>query len=362
MTYGGSLVALVRPYYGFLIYVCFSIIRPESLWHWSVPAGNYSRFIAISFLIAWAINGFGNWNLGGARRPTIMLAMFWIWSLLSTLFCQEPEMGLAFLESMTKIVLPAIAGLTLIHSRQDVYALAWTIAASIGYVAYDLNNSYFAGYNRLSFDGFGGMDNNSFTIALVTGVGFCFFLGLSETVWWRRYLAFAFAAFLTHAVFFSFSRGGMLGLIVVGLATAWLIPKSKKNIALMTLGVTLALAMAGTEVVERFSSIKKSSLAGASGSEVDASAESRVELWGVCLKMTLESPLFGKGPDHFPLLVHFYDVKGTAGMRYNQGKEAHTLWLQIAAELGIPGVTFLFLYYALTVSGLYRYVTVHGPV
>ncbi len=355
MTYGGSLVALVRPFYGFLIYVCFSIIRPESLWHWSVPQGNYSRIIALSFLIGWAINGFGNWNLGGARRPAIMLAMFWIWSLLSTLFCEQPEVGLGFLESMGKIVLPAIAGLTLINSRRDVYALAWTIAGSIGYVAYDLNNSYFSGFNRLSFEGFGGMDNNSWTIGLVAGVGFSFFLGLSEKIWWRRYLAFAFAAFLTHAVFFSFSRGGMLGLVVVGLASAWLIPKSSKNIALMAFGVCVALAMAGPEVVERFSSINKSSLAGADAEEVDASAESRVELWGICLQMTAESPLFGKGPNHFPLFVHLYDVKGTAGMGYKQGKEAHTLWLQIAAELGIPGVMFLFLYYVLTVKGLYRY-------
>ncbi|HBJ36573.1 MAG TPA: hypothetical protein DDZ51_17825 [Planctomycetaceae bacterium] len=353
MTYGGSLVALVRPYYGFLIYVCFSIIRPESLWHWSVPAGNYSRIIAISFLIGWAINGFGNWRLGGARRPAMMLAMYWFWALLSTLFCQEPQVGLAFLENMAKIVLPAIAGLTLINSRRDVYALAWTIAGSIGYVAYDLNNSYFSGFNRLEFAGFGGMDNNSWTIGLVTGVGFCFFLGLAETVWWRRYLAWGFAAFLTHAVLFSFSRGGMLGLIVVGMATAWLIPKSPKNIALMTLGLVVGLAMAGPEVVKRFSTTTNTSLTGSS--DIEASAESRIELWGICLRMTAESPLFGKGPDHFPLLVHLYNVQGTAGMQYNQGKEAHTLWFQIAAELGIPGVMFLFLYYALTVTGLYRY-------
>lgn len=355
MTYGGSLIALVRPYYGFLIYVCFSIIRPPSLWHWSVPAGNYSRIIAISFLIGWAINGFGNWRLGGARRPAMMLAMFWIWSLLSTLSCKEPEVGLAFLESMGKIVLPAIAGLTLINSRRDVYALAWTIAGSIGYVAYDLNNSYFDGFNRLQFAGFGGMDNNSLTIGLVTGVGFCFFLGLSEAVWLRRYLALALAALLTHAVFFSFSRGGMLGLLVVGLASAWLIPKSAKNIGLMALGMTLALAMAGPQVVERFSSISKSTIAGADAADVDASAESRIELWGICLRMTAESPLFGKGPDHFPLFVHLYDVKGTSGMTFREGKEAHSLWLQIAAELGVLGFLFLFLYYVLTVTRLYRY-------
>ena len=355
MTYGGAVVSVLRPYYGFLIYVAFSILRPESLWHWSVPAGNYSRIIALAFLAGWAIHGFGNFNFGAARRPAMALIAFLGWAGVSTLFCQNPETGLTFLENMAKIVLPTIAGLTLINSRRDIYLLAWVIVASQGYVAYDLNNSYFSGFNRLALFGFGGMDNNSLTIGLVTGVGFAFFLGLSETVWWRRYLAFAFAAFMTHAVFFSFSRGGMLGLCVVGLATALVIPKNMKNIALMSLGIVVALAMAGPEVVERFSSSTNTSLTGADESEIEASAESRIQLWGICLQMVQEDPIFGKGPDHFKLIVHHYDVGDNAAMKYGQGKSAHTLWLEIAAELGIPGVTFLALYYALTITGLWKY-------
>lgn len=355
MTYGGSAVALFRPFYGFLIYVCFSLICPSSLWYWSVPAGNYSRTIAIALLIGWAFKGFGNWNLGQARRPIIMLAAFWFWALLSTVFCEFPVNGQRFLENMGKIILPAIAGLTLINSRKEVYQLAWTIAGSIGYVAYSLNRSYFDGFNRLQQDGFGFMDNNSFTIGLVTAVGFAFFLGLSETVAWRRYIAFAAAALLTHAVFFSFSRGGMVGLIVVGLATAVLIPKNPKNLWMMGIGVILALMMAGPQVWERFSTIKQTSLMGVEAEVAETSAESRIQLWHICLQMLAEDPIFGKGPDHFIEYVHLYRTGPGGTVTYVKGKEAHTLWLQIAAELGIPGVCFLLLYYLLTMKGLYPY-------
>ena len=68
LTFGGAVISLYRPFYGLLIYVSFAILRPESLWHWSVPAGNYSRIVAIAVLIGWALKGFGNWRLGGCPR------------------------------------------------------------------------------------------------------------------------------------------------------------------------------------------------------------------------------------------------------------------------------------------------------
>ena len=52
MTLGGSFAALWNPYIGFLVYVCFAILKPESLWDYSVPAGgNYSRIVAIALLL-----------------------------------------------------------------------------------------------------------------------------------------------------------------------------------------------------------------------------------------------------------------------------------------------------------------------
>src|SRR5687768_1348935 len=101
LTYGGAVVSLFNPWVGLLTYVAFAILRPASLWHWSVPPGNYSRIVAVALLVGWALNGFGNWNLGRARGILLCFVGFWCWALASTLFsARMPEVGFAFLESM----------------------------------------------------------------------------------------------------------------------------------------------------------------------------------------------------------------------------------------------------------------------
>jgi O-antigen ligase len=67
--------------------------------------------------------------------------------------------------------------------------------------------------------------------------------------------------------------------------------------------------------------------------ERDGAAQSRVELWIDCLQVMQRYPIFGAGPDHFPLIANEFGWK--------QGKEAHSLWMQTGAETGIPGLLLL---------------------
>ena len=94
-----------------------------------------------------------------------------------------------FVEASAKIVLPFLAGMTLIRSLDQLQKLAWVIVVCQGYVAYEMNLAYYDGYNVLAEQGFAGMDNNCMAIAMVTGTGLAFFLGLGETIRWRQLLA-----------------------------------------------------------------------------------------------------------------------------------------------------------------------------
>jgi O-antigen ligase len=183
------------------------------------------------------------------------------------------------------------------------------------------------------------MDNNSYAIALVTGIGFAFFLGLYERAWWRRLVAFGAAAFMAHAVFFSFSRGGMLALIVTGVVSFLVIEKRPKQYAWFAIGLVLALSMAGEAVRNRFAS------AFLDEEERDYSATSRIELWRDCLDVMIKNPLFGAGPDHWPLIAPHYG--------WPRGKEAHSVWFQQGAELGFVGVGLLAAYFLLSVRQLW---------
>ena len=340
LTYGGAVASLVNPFYGLLVYICFSIIRPESLWHWSVPAGNYSRIVAIAMLIGWALHGFGNWNFRGAKPIVIALLGYWGWMIVSAV--QAPHQAVAWqsVEIQTKIILPFVVGMTLIDSTARLKQIAWVIAISQGYVALEANLAYYGGSNWVHSQGFGGMDNNCISIAMVTGAGLTFFLGLHERVWWRKLIAFAAAALMAHIPMIADSRGGMLALCVVGAVSFFIIPKQPKHYLTFALAVVLALRLAGTEVVERFATTFTDE------EQRDASAQSRLDLWEDMWDCTLKHPVAGIGPDHWmPTSLEY---------GWERMKEGHSLWFQTGAELGFPGVTFLMSFYGLACWRLWR--------
>lgn len=334
MAYGGAVVALFSPLVGLYIYVCFAIIKPELMWYWAVPPGNYSRIIALCMLVGWALQGFGRWQLGRSRTIVLLLGAFVGWTFLGTLTCEDSGLAFPFLEELLKIFIPFLVGLTLVNTPARIRQLAWVIALSQGYVAYELNLSYLQGYNRLHDVGFANMDNNCVAIAMVTAIPIAFFLGLGTRRWWAKALAFGAAALMAHAVMFSFSRGGLLALVITGGVAFLLIPRRPVHYAVLFLAILLGLRMAGPEVRARFLT------SFASAEQRDASAASRLELWDIATGFMKESPVFGIGANHW---MRNLDRIGHAHVY------AHSVWMQTGAELGIPGLLLLLGFYMITI-------------
>ena len=339
MTFGGAAVALCRPYVGLLIYVAFAILKPDALWYWSVPEGNYSRIVAIATIIGWAVHGFGAWQFGRGRGVVVALLGYSAWAALSALFATNEELAWDFVSGLCKIALPFLVGITLIDSLQRLKQLAWVIVLSQGYLALEFNRAFYAGTNTLLESGFAKMDNNSVAIALVTCVGLAFFLGLHSQRWWQKCLAWGAAALMAHAVIFSLSRGGMLALGVTGLVSFALIEKRPKQILIFIMAVLVVVRMVGPEVRARLQT------AFVPVEARDASAVSRTRLWADCWDSMLEHPVFGVGPDNWPVVATNYG--------WPAGKEGHTLWLQIGAELGVPGLVLLLTFYGLCLVRLW---------
>jgi probable O-glycosylation ligase (exosortase A-associated) len=348
LTYGGGLVAVFHPFVGLLIYICFAILRPESLWHWAVPPGNYSRIVAIALLAGWALKGFGKWQLGRATGVLLALLAYAAWSVVSALQAGDQTLAWGYVEELAKIVLPFLVGMTTIDSISKLKQLAWVIVLSQGYVAYEMNLAYLGGFNLIAETGFGGMDNNCVAITLVTCIGLAFFLGLSAERWWQKGVALLCALFMVHGVFLSFSRGGMLALIITSGVMFLLIPKTRNHYIIFAAGLLVGIRLAGPEVIERFMS------SFADAKQRDASAESRIKLWQDALDCASKHPLFGVGPRNWRVVVTQYG--------WPKDKEAHTLWLQLAAELGFPGLLVLLLFYGLCVGRLWKYTKERTPV
>jgi len=358
MTAGGSLAALVNPFIGLLVYISFAIIKPQETWHWSVPQGNYSRIVALALLAGWAFRLFGSWRLGrstaivvlllGYMGWTVMGAVFapdfetyWGWATLGTVLSPEAATSWQFVETLAKIVLPFLVGITVIDSRAKVNQLAWVIVLSQAFVAYEMNLSYLAeGYNRIRYEGFAGMDNNSAAIAMVTCIGLAFFLGFRTESWWKRGVAWMSALFMLHAVLLTFSRGGVLSLIVTAAVGFLLIPKRWPHYVGFAGAVCLGLYLAGPELRARFLTTF--------GEEDgrDYAAQSRLDLWKDCVDVMMRRPFYGVGPNNWPAVASEYG--------WPEGKEAHSLWFQTGAEQGFPGLALLLAFYGLCIWRLWR--------
>ncbi|MCA9132222.1 MAG: O-antigen ligase family protein [Planctomycetales bacterium] len=350
LTYGGALLALIRPFYGLLAYICLAVLRPDYLWAWSLPANeNFSRTVGIALIIGWLLqhlvrwsqNHENPWDLGPAKSIVLLLAGYWLWMLVSALFADNQDVAWSYVSLHSKILLPVLAGMTLVTTAQQVRQLAWTLVACLGYLAYEAHGMYYGG-RLIEFRDLGmlGMDNNSICIAMATGVGLAIFLGLSEPHLWQQLTAFLLATLMLHVPMFGLSRGGMLGAAVVGVVTFMLLPKRTNLLLVYAVGLLVAIRLAGPAVAKRFSTIFVES------ESRDASAQGRVELWADCWDVMLHHPLVGIGPDNWPLIAHHY------GWPY--GKEAHSLWFNCGAELGFVGLGLLASFYLCTIYLCWR--------
>jgi O-antigen ligase len=237
-------------------------------------------------------------------------------------------------------------GITTIRTVVQLKQLAWVIVLSQGYLAYEFNMSYYGGWNMLQEVGFAGQDNNTVAITLDACIGLAFFLALCSKRWWAKCLAFGLALLMMHAVMFSFSRGALLALIVTGGLTFYLIPKRGIHYLALILVILLGVRMAGKEVMERFAT------AFAKKEELDDSAKLRLKHWKACGDSILHKP-WGVGPNQWRYTAVTYGLPKM---------EAHSYWLQMASECGIPGVLSLLAFYALCVLRLWPIAREKIPV
>ena len=332
IAYGGAVVALFRPLVGLFAYTLFSIIRPQLMFGWAGDVGQVSQISGVALLVGWALQGGGNWRLGRAWRFVILVSGYLATVALSAVFAARSDVGWGEVIERAKVVVPFIAGLSLLTDRRWLWAYAWLLVLASGYVAFEMHVAYYIdGYNRALEFGLLG-DNNSFAISMVVAVGPALFLGLATRRWWLRGVAFLCAALIMHTTIMTYSRGGLLALIITGVVVAIVMPKRPSFLLALVLAAALGVRLTGPQIAARFQTTF------ADEEERDGSAQSRIIMWGYCLELIGQSPLVGIGPRHFPIYANQFGL--------TRGKSAHSLWLQTGAEIGVPGLLFLFTFFA----------------
>jgi probable O-glycosylation ligase (exosortase A-associated) len=331
ITFAGSIAALPYPLIGLQVYVGLAVLRPQAIFGFAGDLSNLSFVVGVAVLIGWALKGCGSWRFGRGWPVVLWFVMFVLWFLISSSQALEPELSFASAKELSKLVLPFFVGVTLMEGEKDWRPLLWTIVLTQGYVGLEQNINYLVkGYNTAG-EGFGGMDNNCFGVSLVTVLGPAIALMVSSKTWTTRCLAGLAAAMILHTTLLTFSRGAMLGLIAVAITAFVMMPKRPKYIGALVLTGLISAQFIGPQLAERYSSTF------ASAEERDGSAESRIDLWKSCLEVIKQYPVFGVGPANWRVIANSYG--------WPEGKSAHSVWMETAAETGIPGALFLLLFF-----------------
>jgi len=335
----GAIVALKKPTIGLFVYVGFAVLRPQFLWGFAGSFEGISQLVGIATLIGWAFQTFGSFRFGKGWPVVGLLVVYSIWAVLSSSTAVDPEVSYSELPSMAKWVMPFIIGATLIRTNKESRQLFWIIVLAQAYVAFNMNWEYWRhGYNNAG-EGFGGMDNNCYGVSLVTTLGPAFVLAVGTKRWWERGLAVISAALILHTTLLTFSRGALVGLLSVAVVTFVIMPKRPKHLAALVIVGLIAVRLTGPQLMARYATTV------AEDDQRDASAESRVDLWRDCWKVALDKPILGIGPGNFKVIA--------ASLGWSAGKQAHSTWMQTMAEMGFPGVGFLFLFFVVAALKLW---------
>jgi len=243
-----------------------------------------------------------------------------------------------FQELYLKVILVYLLAVNVLTSPKRLERLIWVLVVVLGYFAFRAVLDYMRGVNTvrggtrvMGFVG-GFMQNpNDMALNMVAFLPLAALVAMHNQSVFKRLVAAASGVLMMGAIVATGSRGGFLGFAAMLLVLAAF---SVKKHPMFVMGgvvvVMCALPLAPSSYWNRIASI-------ADNSKDDVqSSQARKTLMGESLDAFMENPLTGVGAGCFK----DWNPKG----RLEAWHEAHNVWLQVSAELGIFGfAAFLFL-------------------
>jgi probable O-glycosylation ligase (exosortase A-associated) len=243
-----------------------------------------------------------------------------------------------FQDLYLKVILVYLLAVNVLISPRRLERLIWVLVVVLGYFAFRAVLDYVRGVNVMrggtrvmgSVGGF--MQNpNDMALNMVSFLPLAALVAMYHQSVFRRLVGAAAGVFMMGAIVATGSRGGFLGFGAMLLVlAAFSVKKHPMFVMAGAVVVMCALPLAPSSYWNRMASIADNSK-----DEVQSS-QARKALMGQSLDAFMENPLTGVGAG----LFKDWNPRG----RSEAWHEAHNVWLQVAAELGIFGfAAFLFL-------------------
>ncbi|HEV2616508.1 MAG TPA: O-antigen ligase family protein [Candidatus Acidoferrales bacterium] len=216
--------------------------------------------------------------------------------------------------------------------------LTWTVLALIGSYAFAslyLIREWQVGHRIFNYFRPGWIvgDNNIFSTAAIFAIALAFvFMQGKRPRWIRLYCAGCLVISVVGVILCA-SRGAFLGLIAASIVLVWQTKNRIRNLALIVFLILPLSVLAPVSPLHRF-------LAPVA-SDTD-SEQFHKQAWLAGLKMIETHPLFGVGLGNFKPMMPQYAPAGT-----NIDSVAHNMFIEVAAELGLPAfLLFVGIFYS----------------
>lgn len=330
-------LALLSPYYGVLAWSWLAYFNPHR-YAWGIARTfPVATVVAIPTLVSTA---FAPKNHRIFVRETILLFGMWLWFAFTTyyvttqpLFAGHAQDAKQHLADISKILLMTVVTILLVESRQKLRGLVLVIVASFGFRALIAAAFFLKTGGQFKIWGPDGTflgDNNDFALGLNMTIPMFFFMARSEQSKWLRVSIRFLMVCVIISVIGTFSRGGLVGLVVV---TAMLLLKSRQKVlavVLLAVAVWGVMMLTSTEWKDRMTSFSQG--------QIDESGQSRLIAWRAGWNFAKDYPLTGGGFNIYADSLAF-DQYIEDAYRYTYGEHGpHSIYIQMLEEQGFIGL------------------------
>ncbi len=260
---------------------------------------------------------------------SLFLAALWLVFFASTLFAVYQTDAWPELQKISKILFMTLITIKLIQSPKKLELLIWVITLSLGF--YGIKGGLFSLRSGMQSQVLGPeytfiSGNTEIGLALNMLLPFCLLLRKTCRRWYLRHFFVAMFALSIIAILGTYSRGALLGLVVV--LVAIFLQRRGKGLALVLIlfTVTFALSFAPQQWFSRMNTIATY--------EQDSSAMGRINAWKFAINLALDKPFLGAGFRAFQPEMYMTYLPSVA----QRSTDAHNIFFQVLAEHGFIGV------------------------
>lgn len=321
------LAALKLPQIGVLIWSWLAFMSPHREAWGSTTQFEFNMIIAVVTLGSWLVS---KEPLKVPKTPiTFLLIIFSLHISLTTYLSAYDTNSYAIWDRTMKSMVLVFAILGLMNNRVRVHAMIWVIVISLGYYAVKGTGFMILSGGRYAIFGPTNsmiFDNNHLAAAMIMTIPLINYLRLHSANKWIRVGLVVVMLMTIFAVIGSYSRGGFIGLTMMGMVYWWRSNGKFLGAMIIAMVIIVGLLAMPQKYFDRINTLHNT--------EEDASFQGRLTMWETAIEIARQRPFTGVGFRSYERQSVFNRYNDTG----ERARAIHSIYFETLADHGYPGL------------------------